>query len=192
MDWALVRVDAWPTDLREHAIKISEDLRFSRVRPGAQITSVGRTSGQQLGIINTAKCLIRHGFHFTEEWSIIKPPDLALEDWISGGIGVDGDSGAWIVSQSSWGIRSLYGMLWGRDRVNTNPICLFTDISDIIDDIEDIEGVETVSLPTDSQGRGERSKEPLVEPSSPIVVHSDDNTSETLQESQIQAGRALR
>jgi hypothetical protein len=89
------------------------------------------------------RSLIRHENRFTEEWTVLRDPQSSLKDWITGGIGVDGDSGAWIIDRDS---GALYGMVWGRDRIK-HPICLFSPILDIIADIKEQNRVKMVSLP---------------------------------------------
>jgi hypothetical protein len=144
MDWALFATDKWPTSLDLHAQEISKGLLFSKVIPGAPVNATGRTSGYQTGLINTAMSLINHEGRFTREWSIIKDHQMTLKEWIEGGIGVDGDSGAWIIDRN---FGYLYGMVWGRDRPTTNPICLFSPIEDIVADIKERTGAEIVCLP---------------------------------------------
>lgn len=94
MDWALFNVEQWPLAMNACAWTSSQGPSSSKVVPGAGILATGRTSGRQRGVINTAMCLIFHGDRFTREWSVIRGRGSSLDDWIKGGIGVDGDSGA--------------------------------------------------------------------------------------------------
>jgi hypothetical protein len=146
MDWALVTVDRWAIPLDSHIRELSKDLHFSSVVLGARVKSTGRTSGEQTGKLNTARSIVKHQnpTRFTEEHSVIKDSRSSLNEWISGGVGVDGDSGSWIIDQDS---GALYGMVWGRDRIKTNPICLFSPIVDIAADIKEKTGAKTVCLP---------------------------------------------
>jgi hypothetical protein len=144
MDWALFDTEKWPTSLESHARDISKGLFMSKVIPGALVKATGRTSGLQMGVINTSRSIINHGGRFTQEWSVIREPQLSLLEWIEGGIGVDGDSGAWIIDGHN---DALYGMVWGRDQPATNPICLFSSIEDIVEDIKERTGAESAYLP---------------------------------------------
>lgn len=150
MDWALVTVDSWTLPLDLHIAETSKHMQFSRVVPGSRVKSTGRTSGEQTGQVNTARSIIRHQHpsRFTQEHSVIKDPQSSLNEWISGGIGVDGDSGSWIIDRDA---GALYGMVWGRDRLRTNPICLFTPIVDIVEDIKERTNAIKVCLPVEEK-----------------------------------------
>ncbi|KAG0652958.1 hypothetical protein D0Z07_0381 [Hyphodiscus hymeniophilus] len=145
MDWALVTVDKWAVPLNAHIAETSKGLHFSKILPGARVRSSGRTSGHQYGQINTARSAVRHRnpVRFTQEHSVIKDSNISLQEWISGGIGVDGDSGSWIIDRDT---DALYGMAWGRDRF-TNPVCLFAPIVDIVADIKEKSGATKVCFP---------------------------------------------
>jgi hypothetical protein len=144
MDWALFGIDQWPNSLDSHAQNISRGLHLSNIVPGASVRATGRTSGHQTGQINTAMSFIKHGTRFTQEWTVFKDPQSSMKEWIEGGIGVDGDSGAWIIDQKN---GAIYGMVWGRHRAATRPICLFSPIRDIIEDIKEKMKVSTICLP---------------------------------------------
>jgi hypothetical protein len=148
MDWSIVTLESWPHALDEHAQEISQGLHLCSISPGTLVKAIGRTSGEQVGQINTARCLINHGTRFTQEWTIVKDPQSSLSDWISGGIGVDGDSGAWVTDRTS---NALYGIVWGRDRVTSNPITLFSPILDVIADIKEVAGTQAVCLPREKR-----------------------------------------
>jgi hypothetical protein len=81
---------------------------LSKAIPGAQVNAEGRTSGYQTGLINSAMSLLNYGGRFTGELSIIKDYQMTSKDWIEGGMGVDGDSGAWIIDRN---FGYLYGMV---------------------------------------------------------------------------------
>jgi hypothetical protein len=173
MDWALVSTEKWPIDLEEPIREWSKDLYFGDVSPRARVRSCGRTSGQQTGQISPARSIINHGTRLiprlTEEWTVLKNPETSWEDWIEGGIGVDGDSGSWIINEDT---NALYGMVWGRDRPKTQPICLFSPMLDIIEDIKDRTGAKNVCLPgqlqsTEIPNKGKGREEQMVS-TSPI------------------------
>jgi hypothetical protein len=134
MDWALITSDKWPKSLGDHMREQLKGLYLSRIKPGATIMATGRTSGSQFGQINNAMNIMRYGLQFTQEWPIIECPEYNCREWIEGGIGVDGDSGAWIIDRES---GAVYGMAWGRDRITTQPICIFSPTEDIVADIKE-------------------------------------------------------
>lgn len=187
MDWALFALaEDWRRHwlyshkpLSIHLLESSTGLYFSDIIPEASVTATGRTSGRQTGTINSATCLINHGSRCTEEWTILRGAGMSLSDWISGGIGVDGDSGAWVIDQES---AALYGMVWGRDRIHTDPICLFSPIMDVIADIKERSGAEKVTLPGNEpmswdtpreRGKG-KEREPFTVPTSIIMPQQAD------------------
>lgn len=76
---------------------------------------------------------IFHADHITEEWCVVKRSEAPLEDWIEGGIGVEGDSGALIVDGES---NDVYGMLWGRIGDGPATATIFTPMSELFYDIQ--------------------------------------------------------
>ncbi|KAL2070495.1 hypothetical protein VTL71DRAFT_13521 [Oculimacula yallundae] len=148
MDWALFYVDEWPVPINSYARVISNGLSFSEIVPEAQVYATGRTSGRQIGAINPAQVLINHGGRMTIEWSISPDPGTSLKDWVIGGIGVDGDSGSWVIDRKN---QRVYGMVWGRHGPLADPITLFTPINHIIADIRERTGVKDICLPSHSQ-----------------------------------------
>ena len=53
---------------------------------------------------------VNFGDHQAREWAVIKLPDSLGKAWVENGIGVEGDSGAWIRHMGS---NQLYEMNWG-------------------------------------------------------------------------------
>jgi hypothetical protein len=158
MDWALFKVlhesSAQQEDMQQIILQQNEDCGSSHrwrellyvnldVNPGAVIRSLGRTSGHQVGTISTTKSGIFHKEYITEEWCVIKSPDTPLEDWIEGGIGVEGDSGALIVDDSDNGV---YGMLWGRTGEGPATVTIFTPMREIFHDIQERTCAEVVMI----------------------------------------------
>jgi hypothetical protein len=168
MDWAVVSTEDWPANLDEPIQAWSKDKCFAKISPRARVRSCGRTSGNQTGEISAARSIINQGPRwkprFTEEWAVIKRPETSWKDWIEGGVGVDGDSGSWIIDQDT---NALYGMVWGRDRIKTQPICLFSPILEIIEDIKERMGAKVVCLPgqlqsTEVPNKGKGREEQMV------------------------------
>ena len=173
MDWALVSTENWPRSLEGPIRDWSLGLHFHHVIPEAQVKFCGRTSGNQTGQINPAMVGINQGSRtnprFTQEWSIMKDPETSWEDWIEGGIGVDGDSGSWVIDRNS---NALYGMVWARHGTGTRTICLFSPILDIIADIKERTGAKNVCLPgkveNTAVASARKSQEGEMEQTSPI------------------------
>ncbi|KAI5467082.1 hypothetical protein BGZ63DRAFT_345793 [Mariannaea sp. PMI_226] len=115
--------------------------------PGAYVACSGRTSGHQRGQICEIPAYVSGDENGTQratrEWFIEEPQQSDdEEEWIRGGIGVEGDSGAAVVNL---GTNTLIGQLWGRNRYwGPGPRhTFFTPISDIFDDIQEKCGEQT-------------------------------------------------
>jgi hypothetical protein len=111
--------------------------------PGSVVCSSGRTSGHQRGQVCEVPAHVSGDEYgngtgrATREWFIEEPYPYENEDnWIRGGIGVEGDSGAVIVDCET---NALVGQLWGRNRYfGSGPRhTFFTPIRDIFDDIQE-------------------------------------------------------
>ncbi|KAH9905591.1 hypothetical protein F4778DRAFT_669301 [Xylariomycetidae sp. FL2044] len=115
------------------------------------VYSTGRTSGYNVGQI----CETLGTFKFenktkTREWAIESEPRELESDWIRGGMGVPGDSGAPVIDLNT---NKLLGQIWGRNRYAGHPteprLTFFTAMSDILDDIEERTGWARPTLPTE-------------------------------------------
>ena len=148
MDWALVTANQWPVSLEEHTREQSKSLHLSRIKPGVKVKATGRTSGLHFGQISNAMSVVRYGVRLTQEWSVIKDPECSWKEWIEGGIGVDGDSGSWVIDREN---GAVYGMVWARDKVMTKPICLFSPMEEIVADIKERTGARHICLPGEEQ-----------------------------------------
>jgi hypothetical protein len=143
MDWAVFRVeDIAPLYLlpkllsQHHQVHSDFDDELTvapGIRPGALVVSVGRTSGYQTGKISTTLSSIFHEEYVTQEWCVIKRAETSVEEWVEGGIGVEGDSGALIVDEMT---KEVYGMLWGRTGDGAATATIFTPLREIFEDIE--------------------------------------------------------
>jgi hypothetical protein len=152
-DWALVsnrtkqanmlrKFPHGPSSRRELPV-----TKVSNVTPTAEVCSTGRTSGHQRGVICEIPAYIDGKVNgtgkATREWFIEEPYPFDDEDeWIRGGIGVQGDSGAAVVDCES---NALVGQLWGRNKYyGPGPrFTYFTPMSDIFDDIQEKCGEQT-------------------------------------------------
>ncbi|KAI3318080.1 hypothetical protein HD806DRAFT_323746 [Xylariaceae sp. AK1471] len=118
------------------------------------VYSVGRTSGYTTGQLSEVPSLCKLGNGFKrKEWTIENEyPEnkKAAEEWIRGGMGVPGDSGAGVFGCYK---NELLGQVWGRNtyyKSNPEPrVTYFTSMSDIYADIrEKMPGCASIQLPT--------------------------------------------
>ena len=124
----------------------------------AAVFSVGCTSGHQYGLVNGTKTrlLLRcqdGQYRKSDEHSVVQSKEYSDSDtemcWITSGIGVSGDSGAWILDRLT---NNVIGQLWGRDCKKTNLgssrsiITYFTPMQDIFEDIKDFTGAAEISI----------------------------------------------
>jgi len=148
------------------------------VKPGASVRSLGRTSGHQRGKISTTMSAVFLEDYVTQEWCVIKRPDDPLDEWIQGGIGVEGDSGALIVDEEDDGI---YGMLWGRTGDGPATMTIFTPMREIFWDIRQRTGTN-VELLRGQQMPGSESTDvaeaSLQEESVPITISMEEKGQE--------------
>ena len=158
MDWAICKVNRNRLGHNVTPCGMHKCLETSAVTPGAPVFAVGRTSGHQYGTVNGSKTrlLLRcedGQYRKSDEYSILQirrssnsEPEIS---WIENGIGVPGDSGAWILDHTR---NNVIGQLWGRDckRIgldsNRSIITYFTPIQDIFEDIKELTGATKVSL----------------------------------------------
>ena len=145
MDWALFEISddvrnesAWKLmDHLDHRILTRMHmggLYVASLLPGGFVRSLGRTSGHQIGQISNTSGIIFHEEYQTQEWSVIRRPETSHDDWVEGGIGVDGDSGGLIVDNVT---SAVYGMLWGRSGEGPQTVTLFTPLEEIFLDLKE-------------------------------------------------------
>ncbi|CZR53885.1 uncharacterized protein PAC_03767 [Phialocephala subalpina] len=84
----------------------------------------------------------------SDEWAIIRPDSMSEESWVTDGIGVPRDSGAWVLET---GTDHVVGQVWGRDFQEDDDsfgqiITYFTPIVDIFDDICETTKANRISL----------------------------------------------
>ncbi|KAI1073358.1 hypothetical protein F5B20DRAFT_517594 [Whalleya microplaca] len=145
-DWALISANTrqanmlrkFPTTTQRREVPVTS---MASIVPGATVCSTGRTSGFQRGQVCEIPAYLDGSTNGTgrasREWYIEEPyPYDNEEEWIRGGIGVPGDSGAAVVDSES---NALIGQLWGRNKYfGPGPRqTFFTPIFDIFDDIQE-------------------------------------------------------
>ncbi|KAI8678298.1 C2H2-type domain-containing protein [Fusarium keratoplasticum] len=153
-DWALIASRSSHANMLRHfpsdtlpQVREAIVTTTAPIMPGADVLSSGRTSGYQRGQIGEIPAYVsgeENGTHkATREWFIEEPyPQDNEDDWIRGGIGVNGDSGAAVVDA---GTHSLVGQVWGRNHYwgPGQRVTYFTPIADIFDDIQEKCGQQT-------------------------------------------------
>jgi len=105
---------------------------------------VSRTSSYQEGVINSNISYVDFGDHETREWAVVKLLGMEDEEWITNGIGVDGDSGTWIIDSTT---HQLYGVVWGRDGEGAKTVTYYTSMTEIIADMKERLGDPEIRLP---------------------------------------------
>lgn len=156
-DWALIDsrsshaniLRRFPIDYPHRTAPEPESLvrETSAIVAGAPVVSSGRTSGYGTGQICEIPAYVsgaENGVQkATREWFIEESyASDDEEEWIRGGIGVHGDSGAAVVDAET---GCLVGQLWGRNKYwGPGPRhTFFTPIADIFDDIQEKCGQQT-------------------------------------------------
>ena len=176
MDWAICKVDKRRVGSNISPCQNHHCQGISAVTPGGAVFAIGRTSGQQSGNINGDKSylLLRDDdgdYRVSEEWAILRPESQEEDTWVTNGIGVSGDSGAWILEQ---GTDNLIGQLWGRDFQEGNGndgtgeiITYFTPTLDMFDDIRQSTGAIEISI----SSNGRPNKEDKQKGKEKVILH---------------------
>jgi hypothetical protein len=155
MDWAICKVEQRRVGSNISPCENHLCQELSPVTPGRAVFAIGRTSGQQRGNINgsTTYLFLRNNdgsYRVSEECTVLRPESQREDIWVTNGIGVSGDSGAWIMEE---GTDNLVGQVWGRDFQDGGGtddtgeiITYFTPIQDIFDDILESTGATEISI----------------------------------------------
>jgi hypothetical protein len=133
------------------------------VEGNTEVYAMARTSGYSLGFTSDTPGLLSYSGRLQREWtvrqyspfkrpkeSLVSAPWQTLKQWVTSGIGVPGDSGAWLVRRSD---NALIGFIWGRNHDCGNPLervrlTYFTPMIDILADIKQNHTTEEeVALP---------------------------------------------
>ncbi|KAK4162041.1 hypothetical protein QBC43DRAFT_90615 [Cladorrhinum sp. PSN259] len=168
MDWCLIgpvaagkNIVSVPSFKPDQCVTVE---KTTAVEGNTEVYALARTSGYSLGFISDVPGLQRISGNLRREWtvrqyspfkhpkdSLNSAPWQTLKQWITSGIGVPGDSGAWLIRRAD---NALLGLVWGRNHDYGDPatqvrLTYFTPIVDIIDDVRENHAAgEDVSLPT--------------------------------------------
>jgi hypothetical protein len=156
MDWAICKVERNRAGHNVTPCNMHRVRDIAKVIPGANVFAVGRTSGKQAGAVNGCTTYLSFTDEAgisreSQEWIILRPDAMAEQAWISSGIGVSGDSGAWVLES---GTANVIGLLWGRnhqagqDGSDGEVFTYFTPIVDIFDDIRDHIHLRSITIST--------------------------------------------
>jgi hypothetical protein len=138
------------------------------VEGNTEVYAMARTSGYSLGFTSDVPGLQKISGHLRREWTVrqycpsrnptdggrAEAPWQTLKQWVTSGIGVPGDSGAWLIRRSD---NAVVGLIWGRNYNSGDPaerirLTYFTPIVDILADVEQkYAGEQEVALPVYGQ-----------------------------------------
>ncbi|KAK3693627.1 hypothetical protein B0T22DRAFT_45581 [Podospora appendiculata] len=167
MDWCLIGpVSKGKNVIAVPSFNTNRDVTVEThvpVEGNTEVYAMARTSGYSLGYTSDVPGLQRISGCLRREWTVRQyspfkhpkdsravPPWQTLKQWVTSGIGVPGDSGAWLIRRTD---NALMGLIWGRNHNRGQPaervrLTYFTPIIDILDDVREnhAEG-EDVFLP---------------------------------------------
>nr|CDP23839.1 Putative protein of unknown function [Podospora anserina S mat+] len=150
MDWCLIgpvkngkNIISVPSFQMDRCVAVEQT---APVEGNTEVYAMARTSGYSLGFVTPLSStrgtveLVRLG----ELWSLcllFHLTDLihrqTLKQWVTSGMGVPGDSGAWLMRRSD---NAVIGLIWGRNHDYGDPLervrlTYFTPMVDILKDV---------------------------------------------------------
>ncbi|KAK4125246.1 hypothetical protein N657DRAFT_360689 [Parathielavia appendiculata] len=172
MDWCLIgpvpngkNIVSVPSFRADRCVAVEST---AAVEGNTEVYAMARTSGYSLGFTSDVPGLLEISGQLRREWTVRQYSPIGqseddrtsgrwqtLKQWVTSGIGVAGDSGAWLIRRSD---NALMGLVWGRNHDCGDPLervrlTYFTPIVDILADIrEEYAEDQDVSLPVYSQG----------------------------------------
>jgi hypothetical protein len=135
---------------------------FATIEANIKVYALGRTSGYSLGFTSDVPGVIRMKGVLRREWTVrqfwpansdknthLDRPWQTLKEWVTGGIGVRGDSGSWLMRYED---NAVIGLVWARNYDHGSPVervrlTYVTPFVDILNDIKEKSGLD-VTLPT--------------------------------------------
>ncbi|KAH6628277.1 hypothetical protein F5144DRAFT_492650 [Chaetomium tenue] len=121
------------------------------VKGNTEVYAMARTSGYSLGYTSDVPGVRRYKGQERRDWTVrqyspfklpkegqASSPWQTVRQWVTSGIGVPGDSGAWLIQRSD---DAVVGLIWGRNHDSGNPFervrfAYFTPIVDILADVK--------------------------------------------------------
>ncbi|EGY19724.1 uncharacterized protein VDAG_01740 [Verticillium dahliae VdLs.17] len=210
-----------PTPSFAHASEGHVVTDFAEVSGTTEVYGVGRTSGYSLAYTSDVPGLQYFNGGYHREWTVRQHalntvaaqqlseggletlcPDLdqmkSTEEWITGGVGVPGDSGAWLMTRDG---DRVIGHVWARSTsygpINNQRLTYFTPFVDLKADIED-KSQKHLSLPVILSRAPARPPEPLTQMPSSWLFTQDSNdhwspvSSPTLRSQRLQSQRLIK
>ncbi|KAK4181401.1 hypothetical protein QBC36DRAFT_366921 [Triangularia setosa] len=154
MDWCLIgpvtngkNVISVPSFQMDQCIAVE---KTAAVEGNTEVYAMARTSGYSLGFVSDVPGLQRIDGNLRREWTVrqyspfkhpkdsrASAPWQTLKQWVTSGIGVPGDSGAWLMRRSD---NAVIGLIWGRNHDYGDPLervrlTYFTPMVDIFKDV---------------------------------------------------------
>ncbi|EEY15703.1 conserved hypothetical protein [Verticillium alfalfae VaMs.102] len=227
MDWAVIDIQGpggniIPTPSFAQASEGHVVTEFAEVSGTTEVYGVGRTSGYSLAYTSDVPGLQYFNGGYHREWTVRQhtlsteashqlpkggletvSSDLAdqiksTEEWITGGVGVPGDSGAWLMTRDG---DRVIGHVWARSTsygpINNQRLTYFTPFVDLKADIED-KSQKHLSLPIVLSQAPARPIEPLTQMPSSWLFTQDSNdhwsslSSPTLRSQRLQSHNLIK
>jgi hypothetical protein len=145
--------------------------KTASVEGNTEVYSMARTSGYSLGFTSDVPGMLRINGQLRREWTArqysasnqakdrrMNAGWQTVKQWVTSGMGVPGDSGAWLMRRSD---NAVVGMIWARN-CNYGPLervrlAYFTPMVDVFADIREKKALRVeVSLPVYSATELER------------------------------------
>jgi hypothetical protein len=141
--------------------------KSAMIEANTEVYALARTSGYSLGFTCDVPGVQRLEGSYRREWTVrqyspsnwdrstyLEPPWQSVRKWVTSGIGVPGDSGAWLMRRSD---NAVIGLIWARNHNHGSPFEVerirLTYITPIVDVLADIRErvAEQVTLPAYSE-----------------------------------------
>jgi hypothetical protein len=136
--------------------------KSAMIEGNTEVYALARTSGYSLGYTSDVPGVQKLEGVLRREWTVrqyspstwdpsthLEPPWQCVKRWVTSGIGVPGDSGAWLMRRSD---NAVIGLIWARNHNHGTPVerIRLTYITPIVDILADIKErvVDEVTLPT--------------------------------------------
>ncbi|KAK4200578.1 hypothetical protein QBC40DRAFT_173528 [Triangularia verruculosa] len=154
MDWCLIgpvangkNVISVPSFQMDQCVAVEQT---AAVEGNTEVYAMARTSGYSLGFVSDVPGLQRIDKSLRREWTVrqyspfkhpkdsrTSAPWQTVKQWVTSGIGVPGDSGAWLMRRKD---NAVIGLIWGRNHDYGDPLerirlTYFTPMVDILKDV---------------------------------------------------------
>ncbi|CRK25935.1 hypothetical protein BN1708_014367 [Verticillium longisporum] len=227
MDWAVIDIqgpgqNVIPTPSFAHTSEGHVVTDFAEVSGTTEVYGVGRTSGYSLAYTSDVPGLQYFNGGYHREWTVrqhtlsteathqlseggletlcsdLEDQMRSTEEWITGGVGVPGDSGAWLMTRDG---DRVIGHVWARSTsygpINNQRLTYFTPFVDLKADIEE-KSQKHLSLPIILSRAPARPTEPLTQMPSSWLFTQDSNdhwssvSSPTLRSQRLQSQHLIK